>query len=191
MASETMNRVSFGSTQERKLLPHHCAPDRLGVEVPSLRERPHLGPGCYNNHTVSSFSYQLEKRPESRKGYTMGARTTGRFLPSTAQTETPSPAEYQAEWCHERIFPLYPAPFCSSTARFLRHSPLECPTPGPGMYDHNIHRNRKVTWPMRFGAPEWRLVPSLEKRTMKTELLTDKEFQKQRNRIAYLSLYFN
>ncbi|MGH0178807.1 UNVERIFIED_CONTAM: hypothetical protein FKN15_011793 [Acipenser sinensis] len=53
MASETMNRVSFGSTQERKLLPHHSAPDRLGVEVPPLRERPHLGPGCYNNHTVS------------------------------------------------------------------------------------------------------------------------------------------
>ncbi|RXM27211.1 Anaphase-promoting complex subunit 1 [Acipenser ruthenus] len=140
------------------------------------------GPSCHSEWNVFvTCLMTLMGYSTDRLGWTRNLDLEGSLSPVIApkkarpsemgsdDTETPSPAEYQAEWCRERVFPLYPAPFCSSTARFWRHSPLECPTPGPGMYDHNIHRNRKVTWPMRFGAPEWRLVPSLEKRTMKTE----------------------
>uniref|UniRef100_A0A2K5EVA2 Ciliary microtubule associated protein 3 n=1 Tax=Aotus nancymaae TaxID=37293 RepID=A0A2K5EVA2_AOTNA len=49
----------------------------------------------------------------------------------------------------------------------------------------------KISRPMRFGSPDWAQIPCLQKRTLKAELSTDKDFRKHWNRVAYLSLYYN
>ncbi|EMP30860.1 Putative protein C1orf88 like protein, partial [Chelonia mydas] len=59
-----------------------------------------------------------------------------------------------------------------------------------GTYEADKLPHKKITWPMKFGSPDWSLVPVLERRTLRTELITDKEFRKHRNRLAYLSLYY-
>uniref|UniRef100_A0A8D2D9N5 Ciliary microtubule associated protein 3 n=1 Tax=Sciurus vulgaris TaxID=55149 RepID=A0A8D2D9N5_SCIVU len=82
------------------------------------------------------------------------------------------------------------APFNTLVPRF--QSCLKDPSyPGPGTYNPEKKPLPKVTWPMKFGSPDWAQVPSLEKRTLKAELSTDKEFRKHRNRVAYLSLYYD
>uniref|UniRef100_A0A673X6E0 Si:ch211-66i15.4 n=1 Tax=Salmo trutta TaxID=8032 RepID=A0A673X6E0_SALTR len=141
--------VSFGSCQERKLFPTHCAPNRLGNKL-SLEGAPHRGPGCYDNH-VGTILYDIQKRPESKKGYTLAARTSARFLP------------------------------CAQL--FLCYS--------PGTYAHDTTLNRKVSWPMKFGSPDWGRLPTLERKALRTELLCDKEFAKQRSRVAYLQLFYS
>ena len=39
--------ISFGTTQDRKLFPHHCAFNRLG-NLDGIRGETHLGPDKYN-----------------------------------------------------------------------------------------------------------------------------------------------
>lgn len=40
----------------------------------------------------------------------------------------------------------------------------------PGIYEHDVPRNRQVKWPQQFGAPIKPIQPSTEKRTLKTEV---------------------
>lgn len=106
----------------------------------------------------------------------------------------------------------------------------------PGAYMFDGPCNKRVSWPMKFGSPDWSQVPMLERRALRTEVKTkkigvvfklywntiltvnvgnynvviiscqtfltnlvcfiaqlpcDKEFQKRRNRVAYLSLYYS
>ncbi|OXB71613.1 UNVERIFIED_CONTAM: hypothetical protein H355_006148 [Colinus virginianus] len=72
----------------------------------------------------------------------------------------------------------------------------------PGTYDADKRLHKKITWPMKFGSPDWSLVPMPAKRMLNTEvqkvwtrdewmLIMDREFRKHRNRVAYLSLYEN
>uniref|UniRef100_A0A8D0GX02 Ciliary microtubule associated protein 3 n=1 Tax=Sphenodon punctatus TaxID=8508 RepID=A0A8D0GX02_SPHPU len=61
----------------------------------------------------------------------------------------------------------------------------------PGTYIADKLHHRHVTWPMKFGSPDWSMIPTLERRALRTELLTDLEFRKHRNRVAYLSLYYS
>ncbi|KAF4096510.1 hypothetical protein G5714_022479 [Onychostoma macrolepis] len=180
-------RVAFGSCQKRMMFPTHFAPDRMGNEMLALYSSKDLGPGCYDNHTVASLTYGLQHRPESKRGYVLGARTAPRFLPPV-KTATPSPQKYQPDWTRSEVCPPGNAPFNSTTARF-RHSNTDS-SPGPGAYVHDTGQSKVVSWPMKFGSPDWSNVPSLERRALRTELYHDKEFRKQRNRVAYLSLFY-
>ncbi|XP_058159036.1 ciliary microtubule-associated protein 3 isoform X2 [Dasypus novemcinctus] len=81
------------------------------------------------------------------------------------------------------------APFNVLIPRFGKYT--KDTYPGPGTYNPEINPPRKVVWPMKFGSPDWAQVPCLQKRTLKAELSTDKDFRKHRNRVAYLSLYYN
>ncbi|XP_036726575.1 protein pitchfork isoform X2 [Balaenoptera musculus] len=103
---------------------------------------------------------------------------------------TPYPGMYQTvnprEQKHKHNF----APFNSLLPRFRTYSKDSC-YPGPTTYNPEIKPPKKVTWPMKFGSPDWAQVPCLQKRTLRTELPTDKDFRKHRNRVAYLSLYYN
>ncbi|XP_068125526.1 ciliary microtubule-associated protein 3 isoform X2 [Hyperolius riggenbachi] len=155
--SDTSKKVCFGSTQDRKHFPHHCAPDRLGNELAPIRGAPNRGPGCYNNEEM----------------------------------ETPSPAEYQSSWSKERTFSANYVPFSIQAVRFPDKMSDLSLNPGPGVYEREIHVGRKVSWPGQFGSIDWSSVPSLQKRTLRSELLTDREFRKNRNRVAYLSLYYS
>ncbi|KAM8795949.1 ciliary microtubule-associated protein 3 [Eudromia elegans] len=189
-ASGIQKRISFGSCQERKLFPFHHAPDRLGIQTIPIRGDTHLGPGSYQNHKKSSLVYCLAQKPQSKKGYVIGARTAQRFLPE-ARTVTPGPAAYQARRKKERKRPPTRAPFCIKTPRFPE-KPLEREFfPGPGTYEADkLLLPKKITWPMKFGSPDWSLVPKPVKKTLKTELAADREFRKHRNRLAYLSLHY-
>ncbi|XP_068125525.1 ciliary microtubule-associated protein 3 isoform X1 [Hyperolius riggenbachi] len=188
--SDTSKKVCFGSTQDRKHFPHHCAPDRLGNELAPIRGAPNRGPGCYNNEEVTNMVYLQHRKPMSKKGYTLGARTAVRFNPNE-KMETPSPAEYQSSWSKERTFSANYVPFSIQAVRFPDKMSDLSLNPGPGVYEREIHVGRKVSWPGQFGSIDWSSVPSLQKRTLRSELLTDREFRKNRNRVAYLSLYYS
>ncbi|KAB1273847.1 Protein pitchfork [Camelus dromedarius] len=139
---------------------------------------------------LHGLAYNLSKIPTSRKGYAFGARTAMRFKPISKDT-TPHPGMYQTvnPWGQKdkRNF----APFNALSPRFRTYSKDPC-YPGPGTYNPETKEPQKITWPMRFGSPDWAQIPCLQKRTLKAEVLsTDKDFRKHRSRVAYLSLYYN
>ncbi|XP_039508126.1 si:ch211-66i15.4 isoform X2 [Pimephales promelas] len=170
---------AFGSCQKRLMFPTHFAPNRMGCSTAGSKELG-LGPGWYDNHTVGTLIYDLQHRPESKRGYVLGARTAPRFLPPFKK--------YQQDWAQSKVCPPGKTPFNSTT---VRHRPSNADsTPGPGAYAHNTILNKRVLWPMKFGSPDWSKVPLLERRALRTELLHDKDFRKQRNRVAYLSLFY-
>ncbi|XP_064255080.1 ciliary microtubule-associated protein 3-like isoform X2 [Passer domesticus] len=71
--------ISFGTTQDRKMFPYHCAPDRLGIEMLGPRGSPWLGPGSYLGPESSVLQPWESRRPLSSRGYAVGARTAPRF----------------------------------------------------------------------------------------------------------------
>ncbi|XP_040007889.1 protein pitchfork-like [Xiphias gladius] len=188
MSAAPRPRVCFGSSRERKLFPLHHAPDRLGNEM-SRQEAPHVGPGCYDNHEFGTILYDLRKKPESKKGYGLSARTAARF-PPCGKTVTPSPQQYQKDQSQSRIPPPGKTPFNSATLRFKTVSCTAQDSPGPGTYAHDTVTNRKVSWPMCFGSPDWSRLPQLEKKSLRVKLNSEKVFLKQRSRAVYLSLYY-
>ncbi|XP_062872112.1 ciliary microtubule-associated protein 3-like [Trichomycterus rosablanca] len=184
-------RVAFGSCQERKMFPTHSAPNRMGNEQPGLHGSDELGPGSYHNQVhVDTIIYNLRKKPESKKGYSLAARTAPRFLPPL-QTVTPSPQKYQQDWSASRACCPGKTPFNSISQRFSSKSATVSCSPGPGFYDLETTFNQKVSWPMKFGSPDWSKVALPEKKALHTELHCDKEFLKQRNRVAYLSMFYS
>uniref|UniRef100_A0A674IGU1 Primary cilia formation n=1 Tax=Terrapene triunguis TaxID=2587831 RepID=A0A674IGU1_9SAUR len=168
-------RNSFGSCQRRKIFPFHHAPDRLGNQLVPILGDPYRGPGSYDNEERSSMVYALTHKPESIKGYVLGARTSLRFPPDCKVRKALSTQSINSmsKSVAEMRYIL-----CSSSFR-------------PGTYEADKLPHKKITWPMKFGSPDWSLVPMPERRTLRTELITDKEFRKHRNRLAYLSLYYS
>ncbi|NXS60480.1 PIFO protein, partial [Brachypteracias leptosomus] len=188
--TDVQKRISFGSCQERKMFPLHQAPDRLGIQLVAIRGHPSLGPGCYLSQERNSLRHSLENKPLSKKGYVIGARTAQRFLPEP-QTVTPDPARYQPSWKEERkLQPAY-APFSTKTPRFPHKPSDKAFFPGPGTYEAEKQVHKKVTWPMKFGSPDWSLVPMPAQRMLKMELTIDRELRKHQHRVAYLSLYYS
>ncbi|XP_072336029.1 ciliary microtubule-associated protein 3 isoform X2 [Scyliorhinus torazame] len=100
---------------DRKLFPLHWAPDRLGNEFPPIRGTPNCGPGRYDTYLKDSLTDNLEKKPESKIGYALGARTAIRFMPQLS--ESPGPAVYQRTFGKDQIFKPSSAPFGSTTPR--------------------------------------------------------------------------
>nr|XP_009295292.1 protein pitchfork-like isoform X2 [Danio rerio] len=165
----SVSRVAFGSCQKRLMFPTHFAPDRMGNEMLSQFGSAEGGPGCYDNHTVGTLLYELQHKPESKRGYVFAARTASRFLPAL-KAVTPSPQKYQLDWTLPKVCPPGKAPFNSTTLRF-RPKDAEI-SPGPGAYAHDAIQS-KVSWPMKFGSPDWTKVPMLERRALRTEILVD------------------
>ncbi|XP_041954776.1 protein pitchfork-like isoform X3 [Alosa sapidissima] len=163
-------QVAFGSSQQRLMFPAHCAPNRLGNEMLAVKGSPERGPGCYDNHVIGTVLYDIQKRPESKKGYILAARTAARFRP-VAQTLTPSPQMYQPNWALSKTEPPGKTPFNSTMARLSVQQISTGLNPGPGTYAHNTSACRKVSWPMKFGSPDWNRVPQLERKALRTEVL--------------------
>ncbi|XP_010604346.1 protein pitchfork isoform X1 [Fukomys damarensis] len=183
-----VNDYSFGTRQQRKLFPLYHPPNRLGNFFLPLRGSPHTGPGHYISEDYG-LAYKLSKIPTSTKGYALGARTAVRFKPVTKDV-TPCPGKYQkaktSEEKHKQNFAAFNVLIprsgkCSKDPSY----------PGPGTYNPEKKPPPKVAWPMKFGSPDWAQVPCLQKRTLKAELSTDREFRKHRNRVAYLKLFYN
>uniref|UniRef100_A0A3Q3L3I3 Primary cilia formation n=1 Tax=Mastacembelus armatus TaxID=205130 RepID=A0A3Q3L3I3_9TELE len=177
MSTAPDQRVFFGSCQERKLFPLHYAPNRL-VHQMSRHTAPHVGPGFWyvsDRRRFGTILYDLQTRPVSKRGLGLSARTAARFLPCIRNL-TPSPQQYQNDQSQSRIPPTGKTPFNSTAKRFKSMSSSAEASPG------------KVSWPMRFGSPDWSSLPQLEKKSLR--LNNEKEFLKQRTRVAYLSLYY-
>ncbi|KAK9515107.1 hypothetical protein VZT92_025777 [Zoarces viviparus] len=184
-----VQRVVFGTTQERKFFPVNFAPDRMGIQM-SREETPNIGPGCYDNDKFGTIVYDLQKTPGSKKGYSLSARTATRFTPCSTETATPSPQQYQQDQSRSRVPPLGKTPFNSTTQRFKSKSCTVEDIPGPGTYAHDAVTNRKVSWPMCFGAPDWSRLPQMKNISVKGKLNSEEAFQKHRSRLAYMSLYY-
>ncbi|XP_071434820.1 ciliary microtubule-associated protein 3 [Pithys albifrons albifrons] len=191
--SAVQKQISFGTTQERKMFPYHHAPDRLGIQVMAVGGNPLVGPGSYLGQETTILKSSLSTRPMSSRGYVMGARTGPRFMPRT-RTVTPGPAAYEPFHMEKRRCQPAHAPFSSSTPRFPTKPPDREFFPGPGTYNPEQSLNKKVTWPMKFGAPDWSSVPKPPKRMVKREvqqMIMDREFRKHQERLAYLKLFYS
>ncbi|KAI3357799.1 hypothetical protein L3Q82_016182 [Scortum barcoo] len=158
----------FGSSQERTFFPFSNAPDRMGNQMAQQVE-PHMGPGCYDNHEFGTIVYDLQKTPCSKRGYGLSARTAARF-PPCSKTVTPSPQKYQQDQTCSRVPPPSKTPFNSTGRRFKSLSCTAEDSPGPGYYAHDAVTNRKVSWPMCFGRPDWSGLPNLEKKSLRVKV---------------------
>ncbi|XP_036388677.1 protein pitchfork-like [Megalops cyprinoides] len=183
----SQRKVAFGSCQDRPVFPTHFAHDRLGNKL-LLRGLPHLGPGCYDSHTWGTIAYEL-KRP-GIKGYTLSARTAVRF-PALKESTTPSPQTYQKDWIKPKRMPPSRFPFHSSEPRFKNQKVTRDTNPGPGTYAHETVQNRKVSWPMKFGATDWSQVLQPQKITLRAEAPSERDFKKKRDKTAHLGLYYD
>ncbi|KAM4759967.1 ciliary microtubule-associated protein 3 [Cyanocitta cristata] len=111
----------------------------------------------------------MSTRPMSSRGYVMGARTAPRFQRS-ARTVTPGPGAYRPFPRDERRCQPARVPFFSSTPRFPARIPDQEFYPGPGTYNIEQPLTRRVTWPMKFGAPDWATVAALPQRMVKLQI---------------------
>ncbi|XP_064029800.1 ciliary microtubule-associated protein 3 isoform X1 [Pogoniulus pusillus] len=175
------------------MFPLQRGTSRLAVQLPAVGGDPWLGPASYLGQEESSLWYSWGRRPLSKRGYVIGARTAQRFAPRL-QVVTPAPASYQPFWNRERRFQPAFAPFATKAPRFPAKPSEKELFPGPGTYDVGKQLHKKVTWPMKFGSPDWSLVPMPAKRMLKMEvqkLTIDRAFRKNQDRVAYLSLYYS
>nr|BAB85081.1 unnamed protein product [Homo sapiens] len=186
--ADAADNYPFGTCQQRKLFPHFHPPNLIGNKFVPLRGSPHRGPGCYFSDGYG-LAYDLSRIPTSIKGYTLGARTAVRFKPIQKEM-TPHAGRYQKVSPQQEKHKQNFAPFNVLVPRFKNY-PKDTYYPSPGAYNPEKKPPPKIAWPMKFGSPDWAQVPCLQKRTLKAELSTDKDFRKHRNRVAYLSLYYN
>ncbi|RUS76007.1 hypothetical protein EGW08_016252 [Elysia chlorotica] len=185
--------VVFMTCKDREMFPTKMAQDRFGNELCPLRGAAHRGPGCYDNEEKTNFSYQVDNKLVSTKGYSMGARTGPRFMRGN-NFKTPCPTEYQQHRNDPMEFETSKKPFEIGSDRFpLYKRDLVDVVPGAGTYEHEIPRNRKVQWHQSFGGnpillPSITLRSTIDRNTEK--LYSTKEERKYHRKLAYLKLYF-
>ncbi|XP_072553335.1 ciliary microtubule-associated protein 3 isoform X3 [Salminus brasiliensis] len=93
---------------------------------------------------------------------------------------TPSPQKYQQDWSMSRVCPPGRTPFNSSNQRFRSKPATASSSPGPGAYAHDTPHNQKVSWPMKFGSPDWSRVSQLERKAIRTEVQTRNDLYRGR-----------
>uniref|UniRef100_A0A8C4VTE6 Ciliary microtubule associated protein 3 n=1 Tax=Gopherus evgoodei TaxID=1825980 RepID=A0A8C4VTE6_9SAUR len=154
----------------RKIFPFHHAPDRLGNQLVPILGDPYRGPGSYNNDERSSMVYALTHKPESIKGYILGARTSLRFPPDCKVRKALSIVCHGCcmfLWVLKKnectVIPSQVPAICMSNFHSLSWLL-------PGTYEADKLPHKKITWPMKFGSPDWSLVPMPERRTLRTEV---------------------
>merc|ERR1712188_5733 len=183
-------QISFGTTLNRPLFPHKCAPDRTGNELTPLRGSQNRGPGVYNDHIITSFIYQHHPNvhPCSLTGYYLN-RTEKRFF-GVKKHVTPAPNLYQKDNTKIRTFKPEYKPFASAGNRFEEARIDTMRTPGPGSYNvHNLRRDRKISWPQQFGgrtdSKARNLIrPDEARRIFRTDRAARKAELKRENRLA-------
>uniref|UniRef100_A0A2R8MYD6 Ciliary microtubule associated protein 3 n=1 Tax=Callithrix jacchus TaxID=9483 RepID=A0A2R8MYD6_CALJA len=137
-----------------------------------------LFPHCHPPNLIGNKFVPLRGSPH---------RGPGCYLP---EEMTPCAGRYQQVSRQQEKHKQNFAPFNVLVPRFKNYS-KDTYYPSPGTYNPEKKPPPKISWPMRFGSPDWAQVPCLPKRTLKAELSTDKELRKHRNRVAYLSLFYN
>ncbi|XP_063290876.1 ciliary microtubule-associated protein 3 [Pelobates fuscus] len=157
------------------------------VEKSPVSVTQHIGPGSYDNEKYTNLAYVQNRKPVSKKGYSMGARTESRS--PSVKMETPSPSDYQSVQRKPPTVPPFWATFGSKVAQSLVNKTDATENPGPGTYEGDANVGRKIIWPGRFGAPDWSNIPAYSKKTFRAKLAEERAFNKKRHRIAYWNLY--
>lgn len=156
--------ISFGTTQDRKLFPHHCAFNRLG-NLDGIRGETHLGPDKYNVDKCNSIDYNIKTRPTNKLGYSLGARTASRIpnlkcrngyfahdLSRGIELTFPGPTSYQNE--EKKPVKKNKEPFNNSSLRFQPEGKSTVYQPAPGTYEHDVKRFRRVEFAGSFGGKQ-------------------------------------
>lgn len=194
MEVDDKSNVAFGTTLDRGIFPSDVAPTRFGNDLSPIRGAPDRGPGKYDNEEFTNFWYQVKNKITSEKGYSLGARTAKRF-PKQYHFSTPAPDTYQTKCTERKEFDPAYRPFNSAASRFIvTKKDMEEVLPGPGTYEHEISRNRKVNWHQTFGGapinlPAVNQHSTIDRNTEK--LLSTKEEKKYHRRLAYLKMYYD
>uniref|UniRef100_A0A3B4H0H4 Uncharacterized protein n=1 Tax=Pundamilia nyererei TaxID=303518 RepID=A0A3B4H0H4_9CICH len=172
MLTAPAQRVCFGSSLERRLFPLHYAPDRLGNQM-SQQGPPHVGPGSYDNHEVCvrekesrgtfSSGFRYGRLPGAASWWGATSRASAKKIKKMLAV-TPSPWQYQQDQSGSRVSPPGKIAFSSKAQRFKTTPCTSERSPGPGTYAHDRVTNRKVSWPMCFGRPDWSSLPQIGKK---------------------------
>jgi len=181
--------ISFGTTQFRTCFPHAVMPTKLGRKMCPIRGQPNLGPGAYKNDEFNTVVGNCENWITTKRGYTHVSRTGPRILKEFSEV-TPCPTNYQRDQSRPRTFVQASEPFNSKEKRMKYKLKQPDLNPGPGIYDLDLKQNRRVRWPQQFGKPIFPIAPNLPKRSVRTELMVDKEYRKFKNKVAYFRLYY-
>ncbi|KAM6998204.1 ciliary microtubule-associated protein 3 [Passerculus sandwichensis] len=98
----------------------------------------------------------------------------------------------QSSWSSRPMSALGYVMGARTAPRFQQRAQDRDRYPGPGTYDIREPQTKKVSWPSRFGAPNWAALPQPVQRMMKMQvqkMTVDKNFQKSQGREAYLKLH--
>jgi len=179
-------RISFGTTQNRKGFPLSTEPNKLGTVLKPIRGSPNLGPGVYNDQHYNTIAWNIDRKTVSNKGIIR----TGPRLIKKKYEKTPCPTAYQTNWTKQKQFVPSAQPFNIKEKRFNEVLTQPQINPGPGNYNFGRDLNRKIVWPQQFGRPIHPIEPNLPKRSVRAELMVDKEYRKFKNKVAYFRLYY-
>ncbi|XP_002733481.1 ciliary microtubule-associated protein 3-like [Saccoglossus kowalevskii] len=198
LGREKTSNVSFGTTLDRPLFPAKVPPTRVGV-ILQAESSPNRAPGTYDNHEVSGFVYHINNQVTSKRGYSLGARTGPRFRKEFME-KTPCPSAYQTDVTQPMTSTTAYKPFEAGALRFPKIQKDPDLTPGPGTYEHNVKRNRKVGFHGTFGGPQLLKIPpdggyllpeDCKGTTYKSRMMSYKDLRKFKIRESYLSLYWD
>jgi len=153
--NNTQKKISFGSGMERPTFPDEIAHDRFGNEMNPNKGVKAVGPGQYDNHEKTTFTNFNQKI--SLKGYIIGARTSKRSF-SPILTSAPPSTTYQNEDSDLQSKKAF-KPFNFGDERF--NNRVMATVPGPGAYELDVEKNRKVQMIHSFGG-QTHLMPIVE-----------------------------
>lgn len=183
-------KFAFLTTQQRTTYPHGLYTHKLGRKTNLIPGSPWLGPGAYDNEEINSINDNSKKWITSRRGYTHQSRTGPRLKKDIVE-KTPCPTAYQKNWTAPKHFTPAYQPFNAKTPKLLVKMSDEQRTPGPGVYDvSEVKVGKKIQWPGQFGKPIHPIEPDLPQRSIRTELMVDKEYRKFKNKVAYFRLHY-
>jgi hypothetical protein len=191
---EKPSKVSFGSTGDREIFPSHVPHSRFGNELNPITGAPHRGPGHYEVEQTTNMINEMDRRPVSKKGYTLGARTAPRFN-QYADMITPDPTKYQPDMTKPRQFRCTHKPFNSGTQRNQNlQDAAEHSAPGPGMYECKPVLCRQVSYHQSFGSRPINLPDVAQHSTIDCntdKLRSTKDEKLYHRRLAYLRLFYD
>lgn len=151
--------VSFGTGMDRPTFPDQIANDRFGNEMNPLRGVKDVGPGQYDNHEHTTFT-NFDKKI-SLKGYILDRTSKRNFSPLL--TCAPPPTTYQNEEPKD-----FKTAFKAFNVGAKRKSEKIIEGPGPGTYEFDVARNRKVQMFHSFGGPT-NMIPIVETKCISIE----------------------
>ncbi|CAH8608949.1 unnamed protein product [Heterobilharzia americana] len=188
--SKRKTLFSFESCQKRVLYPEAIPHHRLGITLTPINTNGLAGPTTYNIQTT--ITHDLNKKPISSRGYTLGARTGPRLNTHHLNSGFPDPGAYQNFVNQSSIVKQNKKPFNQCAPRTDKLV-LGSSTVGVGAYDITSKPGRRVQWQRDTMLRPVNL-PSVEQKSTipvnTDKLSTSTQSKRYQRKLAYLKLYF-